>query len=189
MVWTVDIKSQGAQKRDEPSESFHVAQNDWAPISGYWMSASQSTDLALSRGSSWAEICTSPPVLKGELSRAHNIHSCWAQPEAGVVAAILTGWTKKRGWKRVRVWVGGCLHSDMSDSGGPWTTAHRAPPSTEFSRQGYWSGLPFPLWKPHVKQKDRRILGHWWYCGAISSTQGWPSLVLLLCLKNNFLFA
>ena len=24
-----------------------------------------------------------------------------------------------------------------------WTVAHRAPPSMEFSRQEYWSGLPF----------------------------------------------
>ena len=26
----------------------------------------------------------------------------------------------------------------------PWTVAHQAPSSMEFSRQGYWSGLPFP---------------------------------------------
>jgi hypothetical protein len=26
----------------------------------------------------------------------------------------------------------------------PWTVAHQAPPSMGFSRQGYWSGLPFP---------------------------------------------
>ena len=26
----------------------------------------------------------------------------------------------------------------------PWTTAHQAPPSMGFSRQEYWSGLPFP---------------------------------------------
>ena len=26
----------------------------------------------------------------------------------------------------------------------PWTTAHQAPPSMEFSKQEYWSGLPFP---------------------------------------------
>ena len=26
----------------------------------------------------------------------------------------------------------------------PWTAAHQAPPSMEFSRQGYWSRLPFP---------------------------------------------
>ena len=26
----------------------------------------------------------------------------------------------------------------------PWTVAHQAPPSMEFSRQAHWSGLPFP---------------------------------------------
>ena len=26
----------------------------------------------------------------------------------------------------------------------PWTVAHQAPPSMEFCRQEYWSGLPFP---------------------------------------------
>ena len=26
----------------------------------------------------------------------------------------------------------------------PWTVAHQSPPSMEFSRQEYWSGLPFP---------------------------------------------
>ena len=27
----------------------------------------------------------------------------------------------------------------------PWTVAHQLPLSMEFSRQEYWSGLPFPL--------------------------------------------
>ena len=26
----------------------------------------------------------------------------------------------------------------------PWTVAHQPPPSMRFSRQEYWSGLPFP---------------------------------------------
>ena len=26
----------------------------------------------------------------------------------------------------------------------PWTVAHQFPPSMGFSRQEYWSGLPFP---------------------------------------------
>ena len=32
----------------------------------------------------------------------------------------------------------------MSDSVTPWTVAYQAPPSMVFSRQEYWSGLPFP---------------------------------------------
>ena len=27
----------------------------------------------------------------------------------------------------------------------PWTAAHQAPPSMEFSRQEYWNGVPLPL--------------------------------------------
>ena len=34
--------------------------------------------------------------------------------------------------------------SVMSDSAIPWTVAHQAPLSKEFSRQEYWSGWPFP---------------------------------------------
>ena len=30
------------------------------------------------------------------------------------------------------------------DSAAPWTSARQAPLSMEFSRQEYWSGLPFP---------------------------------------------
>ena len=32
----------------------------------------------------------------------------------------------------------------MSNSVIPWTVAYQAPQSMEFSRQEYWSGLPFP---------------------------------------------
>ena len=32
----------------------------------------------------------------------------------------------------------------MSNSAMPWTIAHQAPPSMGFSRQEYWSGVPFP---------------------------------------------
>ena len=34
--------------------------------------------------------------------------------------------------------------SVVADSVTPWTVAHQAPLSMEFSRQEYWSGLPFP---------------------------------------------
>ena len=33
---------------------------------------------------------------------------------------------------------------NMSQEVTPWTAAHQAPPSMGFSRQEYWSGLPFP---------------------------------------------
>ena len=38
-----------------------------------------------------------------------------------------------------------CAHSVLLDSfATPWTVAHQAPLSMEFSRREYWSGLPFP---------------------------------------------
>ena len=40
----------------------------------------------------------------------------------------------------------------------PWTVAHQAPPSMGFSRQEYWSGLPFPspgdLPNPGIKSRS-----------------------------------
>ena len=35
-------------------------------------------------------------------------------------------------------------HSVVSDSATPWTVAYQVPPPMGFSRQEYWSGLPFP---------------------------------------------
>ena len=34
--------------------------------------------------------------------------------------------------------------SRVRPSATPWTAAHQAPPSTGFSRQEYWSGVPLP---------------------------------------------
>ena len=52
----------------------------------------------------------------------------------------------------------------MSDSfGTPWTVAHQAPLSLEFSRQQYCSGLPFPfpedLPSPGIEPASPRLAG------------------------------
>ena len=43
----------------------------------------------------------------------------------------------------------------------PWTVAYRAPLSMGFSRQGYWSGLPFPspgyLPDPAIKPRSATL--------------------------------
>ena len=36
------------------------------------------------------------------------------------------------------------VHLVVCDSVATWTAAHQAPLFTEFSRQEYWNGLPFP---------------------------------------------
>ena len=45
----------------------------------------------------------------------------------------------------------------------PWTIAHQAPLSMEFSRQEYWSGLPFPtsgdLPNPAIKPTSPALAG------------------------------
>ena len=61
-------------------------------------------------------------------------------------------------------------HSAVSDSASPWTVAHQAPLSMQFSRQEYWSGLPFPSQGEHpdpgiecrspVLQADSLSLSH-----------------------------
>ena len=39
---------------------------------------------------------------------------------------------------------GKATHSSILAWRIPWTVAYQAPPSMRFSRQEYWSGLPFP---------------------------------------------
>ena len=41
------------------------------------------------------------------------------------------------------IYTGACLLSHVRLFVTPWTVAHQAPLSMEFSRQEYWSGLPF----------------------------------------------
>ena len=45
----------------------------------------------------------------------------------------------------------------------PWTVACQVPPSTGFSRQEYWSGLPFPtsvdLPEPGIKPTSPALAG------------------------------
>ena len=41
-------------------------------------------------------------------------------------------------------WVGGLVAKLCLTLATPWTVTHQTPLSMEFSRQEYWSGLPFP---------------------------------------------
>ena len=67
---------------------------------------------------------------------------------------------KKEGWRegeeggrdrkegKVKVKSFSCVQLFAS----PWTVAHQTPPSTEFSRQEYWRGLPFPSPETELKR-------------------------------------
>ena len=56
--------------------------------------------------------------------------------------------SRKTNWMKSTLAMLTCVivlsHSVMSDFLTPWTVARQAPPSMGFSRQEYWSGLPYP---------------------------------------------
>ena len=61
----------------------------------------------------------------------------------------------------------------------PWTVTHQAPPSMGFSRQEYWSGLPFPspgdLPNPGIKSRSPAL-----QADALTSEAPGKSGVLIL---------
>ena len=64
-------------------------------------------------------------------------------------------------FKQVVVVVGGLVTESCPTLATPWTVAHQAPLSMEFSRQEYWSGLPFPssgdLSDPQIKLRSSTL--------------------------------
>ena len=61
------------------------------------------------------------------LPRSKHLLISWLQSPSAVIL-----WLKVKSLSHVRLFVT------------PWTVAHQAPLSMGFSRQEYWSGLPFP---------------------------------------------
>ena len=79
----------------------------------------------------------------------------WEPPIAQEAQFNTLWWPKEVGWKRwweggskVREYVYVCApispFNRVQLSAAPWTVAHQAPLSMGFSRQEYWSRLPFP---------------------------------------------
>ena len=100
-----------------------------------------------SRGSSWPRDrtqvscmecrCFHPPSHQGKWkSESHSVVSDFLWPHEYTVHGLLQA--------RILEWVVSLL-SCVPRSATPWTVAHQAPLSMEFSRQEYWSGLPFPF--------------------------------------------
>jgi len=58
-----------------------------------------------------------------------------------------------------------CVLSHVRFFETPWIIAHQAPPSREFSKEEYWSRLPFPspgdLPDPGIKSEYLSLL-QWW---------------------------
>ena len=62
----------------------------------------------------------------------------------------------------------------------PWTVAYQAPPSMEFSRQEYWSGLPFPspkdLPNPGIESGSPALQAD----TVLSEPQGSPNVIIIM---------
>ena len=69
-----------------------------------------------------------------------------------------------------------------------WTVARQAPLSMGFSRQGYWSGLPFPspgdLPHPGIKPASLTCLLHWQVGSLSLAPRGIPFLYLRVNLRK-----
>ena len=82
--------------------------------------------------------------------------------------------------KKVKVKSLSCVRLFLT----PWTVAHQAPPSMEFSRQEYWSGLPFPsprdLPNPGIKPVSPAL----WADTLLSEPPGNPESQRKAVLKN-----
>ena len=57
--------------------------------------------------------------------------------------AVQETWVQSLGWEDP-LEMGMTTHSSILAWRISWTIAHQAPPSMAFSRQEYWSDLPFP---------------------------------------------
>ena len=87
-----------------------------------------------------------------------------------------------------------------------WTGAHQAPPSMGFSRQEYWSGLPFPspqdLPNPGIKPMSPALAGRFFtteppgkpslthQCSKRfpQSCQSYPHPAIVFCAKGEEIF-
>ena len=72
-------------------------------------------------------------------------------------------------------WSGGLVTKSCPTRATPWTAARQAPLSKGFSRQGYWSGLPFSspgdLPDPGIKMRNRTQVS----CIAGRFFTDWPT--------------
>ena len=71
---------------------------------------------------------------------ALKLHMC--QQSFILMGVHFIAWAVLRG--KHKCLTGVCTHAVMFAFVIPWTVAHQAPLSMEFSRQEYWSGLPLP---------------------------------------------
>ena len=129
-------------------------------------------------------------VTSAAVAAAKSLQSCLTlcdprdgsplgSPVPGILQARTLEWVASSfssAWKwKVKVKSLSCVRLLVT----PWTVAHQAPPSMGFSRQEYWSGVPFPsplLSRRQVKYSeggscgrsplpaDKRVIGKGVWC-------------------------
>ena len=89
-----------------------------------------------------------------------------------------------------------CMHAGMHSliqlSATPWSVAHQAPLSMDFSRQEHWGGLPFPPpgdlpdrgIKPRSPRIDGQVLYHWTTWEALKRSTASPLIFSILSLRT-----
>ena len=81
----------------------------------------------------------------GSLSHSRGSSQPRAQTQVSRIAGgFFTSWATREAHYTTMKWSEVKLLSCVRLFETPWTVAHQAPPSMGFSRQEYWSGLPFP---------------------------------------------
>ena len=85
------------------------------------------------------------------------------------------------GFPRQEYWCSSLSHGRLFPT--PWTVAHHTPLSMEFSRQEYWSGLPFLLQEIFPTQELNPRLLNWQVDSLPLSHLGSPTLLTFLSHK------
>ena len=121
----------------------------------------------------WEEQAQLKALLAAAAAAAKSLQSCLTlcdpidgsplgSPVPGILQARTLEWVAisfSKAWKW-KVKVKSLSH--IRPSATPWTAAFQAPPSLEFSRQEYWSGVPLPSPKALLKMplfKSPSLLG------------------------------
>ena len=80
------------------------------------------------------QLCATPDSVRPHRRQPTRFPRPWDSPgkNTGVGCHFLLPGMKVKSLSRVRLLAT------------PWTAAYQAPPSMEFSRQEYWSGVPLP---------------------------------------------
>ena len=131
----------------------------WQGRQRRWVSKASIAGVTTVRGKlslrSKSYVCNLPPPVVSPAAAAKSLQSCLilcnpidgsppGSPIPGILQARTLEWVAisfSNAWKwKVKV----KSLSRVRPSATTWTAAYQAPPSMGFSRQEYWSGLPFP---------------------------------------------